>query len=229
MLGMELRLKVDYSHLPADCPRKQSAANLVYDELPVDDFPQTEDRDLNQAVADMFLNGQTQEVSHTEMPCNESVPKSQNSLRIFRTQLQHQELPTSELSMSPVPDTLGFNNTVQPDSLSTTSCGDSQVFPTVHHADCGESYLDQLLAKIRRLEESRLKYSQSNPQIRKAKSPTVEADMFGTKIICTIDEGSELICMDHDVAIKNNIPFTATRQTAAGAGSTKMTLMVLLK
>ena len=29
MLGQELRLKVDYSHVPADCPRKQMAANLA--------------------------------------------------------------------------------------------------------------------------------------------------------------------------------------------------------
>ena len=92
MLGMELRLKVDYSHLPADCPRRQMSANLVYDELPADDFPQTEDHDLNQAVADMFLNGQTQEVSHTEVPSKDSFPENQNSLRIFRTQLQQQEL-----------------------------------------------------------------------------------------------------------------------------------------
>ena len=226
MLGQELRLRVDFSHLPADCPRKRmaAAANLVYDEPPVVDFPQAEDRDLNQAVADMFLNGHTQEVSHTEVPSNESFPKTQNSLRTFRIQQQHQEQPTSEHRLSLAPDTFVFNNTVQSDSLTTTSCS-NQVVPPVQRADCGESYLDQLLAKIRRLEETRLKYSQSNPQIRKAKSPTVEADMFGTKIICTVDEGSELICMDHDVAVKNNVPFTATRQTAAGAGSTKMTLM----
>ena len=79
-----------------------------------------------------------------------------------------------------------------------------------------------MTAKIRRLED-RL-YDESS-QIRKARSPTIETILHGTKIISTIDEGSEINCIDYAAAISNNVPFTATRQTAAGAGSTKMTLM----
>ena len=94
----------------------------------------------------------------------------------------------------------------------------------LHSAQFGESWLDAVTAKIRRL-EIRLTSTQSSPQIRKAKSPTIETVLFGTKVICTADEGSEINCIDYDLVINNNIPFSATRQTAKGAGSTKMCLM----
>ena len=42
---------------------------------------------------------------------------------------------------------------------------------------------------------------------------------MNTKIVSTADEGSELNCLDHKIAVDNNIPFTATRHTAAAAGS----------
>ena len=209
-LGQELRLKVDCNHTPGDCPRKRPTTNMVVEEHYADEqhFNQ-ELQDVQQTVADLVLDDETAEVrslSAHVLPNEWSDDKSHT----FSPQQPH-DMFTSQHSLSPnngmSPD---FNNTVQSTSSPTT--------------DIGKSWLGDMEAKIRRMEDIMLS-NQSNQQIRKAKSPTIETTVYGTKVICTADEGSELNCMDYKLAVNTNIPFTATRQTAAGAGSTKMTLM----
>ena len=237
-IGRELNLRVDFRHLPGDCPRKRAATNMVLGDGGLPDGHEQEHHDealhhehhLEQAVADIMLNDRPAEVRLSRIPnssydldqslsvsspqaCQESTLLSSFCGRSPTAQL-HSGFPQTEIRTAQ-----NFNNTVFP-AVSTTSCSNPLTTTVVNNN--GKSWLEEMSTKIRRLE---VRLTQSNTEVRKAKSPTVETILFGTKIISTADEGSELNCMDHRIAVENNIPFTATRQTAAGAGSTSMTLM----
>ena len=185
------------NHYPADCPRKRpSPLNMVQeDEQPPGGYEQEEAQDLQQAMSDHTLSSYNAEVR---------LPPPSQTLLINEISTHSNNLSSSS-QQRPEPSTFNIDN-----SLS-------------EHFDNGDSWLEDVTGKIRKL-ESRLTENQPN-QVRKAKSPTIAALLYGTKIICTSDEGAELNCIDYAVVLSNNIPFTVTKQTAAGAGSTKMCLM----
>ena len=60
--------------------------------------------------------------------------------------------------------------------------------------DPGKSWIDEVSSKIRRLEH---RLTDKYQTIRKEKSPTIETKLYGTTIVSTADEGSELNCIDH--------------------------------
>ena len=75
---------------------------------------------------------------------------------------------------------------------------------------------------MRKLDERR--GSGQNTNIRKEKSPTVPVLMNDAILLATVDEGSEINCMDEKFALKNNIKLIPTSCTATAAGSTTMKL-----
>ena len=60
--------------------------------------------------------------------------------------------------------------------------------------------------------------------VRKSKSPCLPVLVNDATAYATIDEGSEINCMDYQFAVKNNIVFVPTKCTALAAGSNEMKL-----
>ena len=91
--------------------------------------------------------------------------------------------------------------------------------PTPSHQQKEKSFF---FSAVRKLDERR--GSGQNTNIRKEKSPTVPVLMNDAILLATVDEGSEINCMDEKFALKNNIKFIPTSCTATAAGSTTMKL-----
>ena len=186
-LGQELHLQVNTNHSPADCPRRRAALNMVQDdgEFAADQHQDQEQQDLQQAFSGIMLNDHNDEVRST--PSHTFSTHFTSSTSSLSQEIDRSTSPSSE----PVKD---FNSSLYDNTQTTLP----------EPIDTSKSWLEDITAKIRNL-ESRLASNQSN-EIRKAKSPTVETLLYGTRIICTVDEGSELNCLDYAIAVPNNIP-----------------------
>ena len=85
------------------------------------------------------------------------------------------------------------------------------------------AYDDRLNTQIRKLEARKSIWA--NAGIRKAKSPCILATLGPVSVYVTIDEGSEVNCMDESFASKNAIIFVPTTCRATAAGCSTMTLV----
>ena len=84
------------------------------------------------------------------------------------------------------------------------------------------AYDERLSTQTRKLEARKSIWA--NAGIRKAKSPCILATLGPVPVYVTIDEGSEVNCMDESFAMKNTITFVPTTCKATAAGCSTMTL-----
>ena len=78
------------------------------------------------------------------------------------------------------------------------------------------------VSAVKKLEE-RWSQNQKN-KIRKETSPTVPVLLNEVLSLATVDEGSEINCLDEKFALRNKVKFIPTNCTAVAAGSTSMKL-----
>ena len=116
LLGQELRLRVDFNHLPADCPRRTATSNMVYNDNGSTDMQQPDGQDmmqyydLHQPEAEAIVDGEDHEVSK-QMKTTTFEPV-QNSPTTFRTE-QQRVRSTSNCRQTCLLETEVFNNIVQ--------------------------------------------------------------------------------------------------------------------
>lgn len=128
-------------------------------------------------------------------------------------------------------------------SNAETQCGlvDSQTdMPSIYNVHSQESccakneflsvsdkinIFELLEAKVRRLEERKSIWC--NNGVRKSKSPCIQAMLNNTSVTAfiTVDEGSEINCLDEGFANRYGLKFVPTSCKALAAGSTAMKLM----
>ena len=83
-------------------------------------------------------------------------------------------------------------------------------------------YTSGLFDKILRLQNN---IHQKSKEIRKEYSPQLRAMIGNVNADCTIDEGSELNCMDSALAAKCNLKYSSVNLNAMGAGSNVMKIL----
>ena len=76
--------------------------------------------------------------------------------------------------------------------------------------------------KLQKLESRQGQWSSQG--VRKAMSPKLLVDLGGVEIYATVDEGSEINCIDESCAVRNKITFEQTTCQAKAAGSSQMRL-----
>ena len=98
------------------------------------------------------------------------------------------------------------------------------LYPAATPPDLSQQQQEEsfFFSAVRKLEERR--GSGQDTKIRKEKSPTVPVLMNDAISLATMDEGSEINCMDEKFALKNNVKFIPTDCTATAAGSNSMKL-----
>ena len=84
------------------------------------------------------------------------------------------------------------------------------------------NFQDSLINQIRRLEDRKPLWI--NTGVRKSTSPCILARLGKAPVYMTIDEGSEVNCIDESFAARNAVTFVPTKCRATAAGSTNMIL-----
>ena len=83
-------------------------------------------------------------------------------------------------------------------------------------------HVGSLEMKVLKLQE--IKSNWMDTGVRKSKSPCVSVTLNNTPTFATIDEGSEINCLDYGFATQNKIKFSPTECIATAAGSMAMSL-----
>ena len=82
--------------------------------------------------------------------------------------------------------------------------------------------MKELIYKVMKLGHRRDKWKDLG--VRKSKSPSLQLILGVVAALATIDEGSEINCLDYAFATRNKITFVPTQYVAIAAGSSKISL-----
>ena len=153
-------------------------------------------------------------------------PKEENYDNPFQTSrtnlpdLLHQESFHQNISEFHRPaDTLVETNHVQNPNVDT----DRKEFNVIiSDIKMNPAYVRSLDMKILKLQERKSNWLDTG--VRKSKSPCLAVTLNNRPTFATIDEGSEINCLDYGFATRNGIKFSPTDCVATAAGSTAMNL-----
>ena len=209
-LSQQLKTPVHFNHLPSNCPRQSVTVKM----LEMEDqycFPEDESENV---VGKISSNNDVLHEIFQESTLNDVIKEAKNDIG----------QPAEYTSIQAVTNVETFEDSTICDveanvvQISDISVNSHEINPKV------DSTIDDLEAKVRRLEE-RMKIWSSNG-VRKSKSPSIAVTLFGTLIstILTIDEGSEINCLDEGFAARSGIHFVPTSCMAKAAGSSSMHL-----
>ena len=82
--------------------------------------------------------------------------------------------------------------------------------------------MKELIYKVMKLGHRRDKWKDLG--VRKSKSPSLQLILGVVAALATIDEGSEINCLDYEFATRNKITFVPTQYVVIAAGSSKISL-----
>ena len=197
--------KIHFKHYPNECPRNISV-NMLDEEI----FPLDEPEESIESGKDI-IDKEKESVNQNLLFQTNNDSSNENGQRWIR------EPNTFNINISV--DNNRFNKDSQPLKLNFNS--------SQNHLDI---ISDQ--SSILKIEERKHLWSpdqnSSNTGIRKEKSPMlpvhVKTNLKDVTTNCTIDEGSEINCLDESFAVRAKIGFLPTKCKARAAGSTSMEL-----
>ena len=205
-LSQQLGTSIHFRHVPGDCPRKAITVKML----------QMEDNEHFQDADDDIA----------------SVGKIQSSQEINEKELNQLQAQMTSKQGSPVTMNINVNlSSATPANVplcnhNTANIDDNVDVKNIHISDMTgkteENQMSTLVAAIHRLEERKLMWNKTG--VRKEKSPMVSIILNSKLSMATVDEGSEINCMDETFAMKNNIKFVPTSCKAMAAGSNSMKL-----
>ena len=196
-LSQQLQTSLHFKHLPLDCPRKTVAVNM----MKMEDSEYFNDTGKNSdfSISGIYQNDcQVRKVRNAEI---EQLQTNKNkSFDFINDEKQLNKNSNTPIISSTAAELLNRND------LSDKSVPDIQ--------------FSSLLAAVYKL-ETRI----HNNTIRKEKSPAVPVVVANRPALAIIDEGSEINCLDEELALKLQIQFIPTSCTALAAGSSRMKLV----
>ena len=207
-MAKQLNTFIDFKHKPAECPRQRAVSR----------FLQTSGEEItNEAPDDEddFYDGKERDNRNQEKTTNFYL---QNNLETANL-----DVPTdvSRSSQNIVP------NIVLTINLNQNSGENIEASHKKFKVDCieQESLISdkQAVLKVQKLQER--KHLWSRDGVRKECSPMVASFLNNTACTPTIDEGSEINCVDKAFAKKANVPLASTNCTATAAGSATMAVV----
>ena len=96
------------------------------------------------------------------------------------------------------------------------------IYLSSHNVKVSDIKMESLLLKVQRL--ATRQHTWSSNGVRKAKSPCLPVLIENIETYATVDEGSEINCLDEGFAARKEIKFERTDCKATAAGSTVMKL-----
>ena len=212
-LGKELNTFINFKHSPFECTRQDAVTRLL--QLDIDDnHPSESEVDFNEAELN-DENGKNNSC-YTDQPTLNPLQNNPD----FTTKNSCQEtvdIPTNLTLTINLNQNPGDGN----QSSHSTACSGHTTFKE-NKAESHFSDVDNLIRKVRNIEKR--KHLWSKDSVRKESSPMVSALLNGRPCTPTIDEGSEINCIDADFASKCNLNQVPTNCSATAAGSLAMTV-----
>ena len=200
-LSQQLGTTIHFRHSPGDCPRKAATVKLL----------QMEDLEFFQEANEFDDNDMLP--GNKEFAHNNKVQNEANILQVMRryekADTDYTNANVNCFSLSEADLNVSNPASLQ-NSIQNTSVSDNM------------TTIMAITAAINRLQARRSSWKQNG--VRKEKSPMVAISLKNTPAVATIDEGSEINCLDESYAVKNNIKFVPTGCQATAAGSTDMQL-----
>ena len=202
-LSKQLGTTIHFQHTPGDCPRKAVTVKMFQ----MEDQEHFEDVEEVDDASDIGKIGDLTEDTHK--------PDNYQKFQILITESpQNEILNTAEaLSREPVVETAVVQTPTSRHSVDVLLISD----PIKMDLNSSE-----LFAKVRQLENRKSNWA--NVGVRKSKSPCTPVQIKKAYTFATIDEGSEINCIDEGFATRNSIKFVPTECKAVAAGSTSMVL-----
>ena len=203
-LGKELNTFIHFKHSPNDCTRQGAVARLLQTG---DDYPAEDD-------ADFYDDGKQKEFIETEEVLNDL--QSKNYTDSPTENSRRAELPTNFIF------TINVNQ--QPGELNRSShiMANNNPAHTTNITESRISDMTELVRKIKKIEKRKHLWSSNN--VRKESSPMVSALLNTVTCTPTIDEGSEINCIDAAFAAKCSLRQVSTSCSATAAGDNAMTV-----
>ena len=193
-LSQQLETSLHFKHTPGECPRKAVAVKML----------QLEDSQFFQSDKQLMDNGKDCQQEDTNfMETYDFQTPNQNPIEKCSGLETEQVNAVEQIISNTVPEVESI-----PISLNTENVSD---FNT-----------SALEAKVLNLQNRR--GGISDDKIRKSKSPCIWVQVQNVNTHAVLDEGSEINCMDHDFAVRNEIQFVPTHCVARAAGSNTMVL-----
>ena len=203
-LSQQLGTTIHFRHTPADCPRKAITVKM----LQMEDSEYFEDDNAEESFV-----GKIQ--THFE--------------EIFSTDKNDFQTHKMKENMNPITMNINVNvGSVSEDSanLSNVPIKKSGNSPShlPQNIDISDksANLSAMEAAVNKLQERHTSWSQNG--VRKENSPMVFVTVKNKPTVATIDEGSEINCLDESFAAKTGILYIPTLCTATAAGSNDMKL-----
>ena len=205
-LSQQLKTTVHFRYSPGNCPRRSVTVKMLQmedEDYFTDDFIQ---EDLESGGKKINLRTKQDSDFQYFQTTNEKVPHYVNSCSRKIELNSCNEVSFTDKENIKICSTFSSPN----DSLHVLSDVKKM------------AYDERLSTQIRKLEARKSIWA--NAGIRKAKSPCILATLGPVPVYVTIDEGSEVNCMDESFAMKNAITFVPTTCRATAAGCSTMVL-----
>ena len=204
-LGKELNTFISFKHKPSECTRQEAVARLLqFDE---ENYPSENDVDFNDDGKNEFNETEPKVIEHLQNDLKYPVKDSSQQA----TQVPSNFVFTINLNHIPGDSHSSSHNIACSDQTSIQAKTESRF-----------SDLTSLVRKIQNIESRRHLWSKDS--VRKESSPMVSGFVNSTACTPTIDEGSEINCIDAAFAVKGNIDQVPTNCSATAAGKLNMTV-----
>ena len=197
-LSQQLGTTIHFRHTPGDCPRKATTVKLL----------EMEDNEYFDEITedDEVIIGKFEK----EMKENETLPSM-----TFQTSKTEPELGSSRPGSEHI--VIQRNILVESEPKQNPN-----IYLSSYNVKVSDMEMKSLILKVLKL--GTRQHTWSSNGVRKAKSPCLPVLIENTETHATVDEGSEINCLDEGFATKNGIRFERTDCKATAAGSTVMKL-----
>ena len=205
-LSQQLKSSIHFRHSPGDCPRKSVVVKMLQTEDQDHFEKESEEEDFENAGKDRKLVKpkkdevlQFQISTESDQGCCEKKDGEEKFYKIAGT---------------------GINDKVH--TIISTYQNENQIHSRDIISDSTIYDEQKLGLLIRKLEMRRPAWL--NTGVRKSKSPCILAELGKVRVYATIDEGSEINCIDEGFAVKNALKYVPTSCKATAAGCNVMSL-----
>ena len=213
-LSQQLATTIHFRHTPADCPRKAVTVKMFQ----MEDNEHFEDGHENEDEDETF--GKIQNISSKECLTNK-VP----TLQIEKRNDENSNPITLNINVNMCPPlqagaNLSSSSFANSGQVSNNLAHDINISDKNSHIQPANP--SAMETAVNKLQERHLAWNQNG--VRKEKSPMVFVTVNNKPSVATIDEGSEINCLDEGFATRTGLEFVPTACTATAAGSNKMKL-----
>ena len=202
-LGKQLNTFINFKHRPSDCTRQGAVSRIL--QADGEDYPSEEE--------DFYEDGKKY-YSHTDKPPLLNHLQNDSQAANKRTSQEPSNIPSNLVFTININQNPGEAN--RPSH--TIACCNHVIEKNKSESHLSDT--DDLAKKIRKMERRRHLWSADS--VRKECSPMITALLNSQNCTPTIDEGSEINCIDSAFANRCNLPQVPTECSAKAAGNTTM-------